>query len=80
MARPDEQQLGDLNPRELEVLGHLATGKRNKAIADSLGISESTVKFHVAGVLKKLGVASRGEAGAIALEAGIRADTTSRHA
>ncbi|ELB89160.1 LuxR family transcriptional regulator, partial [Rhodococcus wratislaviensis IFP 2016] len=80
MARPDEQQLGDLNPRELEVLGHLATGKRNKAIADSLGISESTVKFHVAGVLKKLGVASRGEAGAIALEAGIRADTTGRHA
>ncbi|MFC9761991.1 response regulator transcription factor [Rhodococcus jostii] len=79
-ARPDEQQLGDLNPRELEVLGHLATGKRNKAIADSLGISESTVKFHVAGVLKKLGVASRGEAGAIALEAGIRADTAGRHA
>ncbi|QHE70176.1 Transcriptional regulator, LuxR family [Rhodococcus sp. WAY2] len=74
-VRPDEQQLGDLNPRELEVLGHLATGKRNKAIADSLGISESTVKFHVAGVLKKLGVGSRGEAGAIALEAGIRADS-----
>ncbi|MFZ2177338.1 MAG: LuxR C-terminal-related transcriptional regulator [Rhodococcus sp. (in: high G+C Gram-positive bacteria)] len=74
-VRPDEHLLGDLNPRELEVLGNLATGRRNKAIADRLGISESTVKFHVAGVLRKLGVTSRGEAGAIALEAGVRSAT-----
>ena len=48
-------------------------GRDRDAIAEALGISESTVKFHVAAVLRKLGVASRGEAGAMAREAGIRA-------
>ncbi|WP_188544049.1 helix-turn-helix transcriptional regulator [Rhodococcoides trifolii] len=70
-ARPDEHLLNTLNPRELEVLGHLAVGKRNLAIAEELGISQSTIKFHVAGVLKKLGVANRGEAAAIGIRAGI---------
>lgn len=63
--------LSTLNSRELEVLGYLAVGKRNKVIADALTIGESTVKFHVAGILKKLGVGTRGEAGALALQAGI---------
>lgn len=70
-ARPDEHLLSTLNPRELEVLAHLAMGKRNRTIAEELGISQSTIKFHVAGVLKKLDVANRGEAGAIAARAGI---------
>lgn len=70
-ARPDENLLSTLNPRELEVLGHLAEGKRNKAIGEALGISESTVKFHVAGVLRKLELANRAEAGALAIRAGI---------
>ncbi|MFD9669346.1 LuxR C-terminal-related transcriptional regulator [Rhodococcus sp. NPDC059968] len=70
-ARPDEHLLSTLNPRELEVLAHLAVGKRNRAIAEELGISQSTIKFHVAGVLKKLDVANRGEAGAIGIRAGI---------
>ncbi|MBC2640698.1 MULTISPECIES: LuxR C-terminal-related transcriptional regulator [unclassified Rhodococcus (in: high G+C Gram-positive bacteria)] len=70
-ARPDEHLLSTLNPRELEVLAHLGAGKRNRAIAEHLGISESTIKFHVAGVLKKLDVANRGEAGAIGIRAGI---------
>lgn len=52
----------DLRPRELEVLQLLAAGRRNRAIADDLGISENTVKFHVAGVYRKLGVSSRAEA------------------
>nr|WP_271209254.1 LuxR C-terminal-related transcriptional regulator [Rhodococcus wratislaviensis] len=70
-ARLDEHLLSTLNPRELEVLAHLAVGKRNRAIADELGISESTVKFHVAGVLRKLDVVNRGEAAAIGIRAGI---------
>jgi DNA-binding CsgD family transcriptional regulator len=65
--------LAALNPRELEVLGQLARGRRNRQIAELLSISENTVKFHVANVLAKLGVASRGEAAAIARDAGIGA-------
>ncbi|OKK01446.1 helix-turn-helix transcriptional regulator [Amycolatopsis sp. CB00013] len=70
-GRVDETQLADLNPRELEVLRLVAQGQRNKSIAAALGITESTVKFHVAGLLKKLNVTSRGEAAALALSAGV---------
>ncbi|UUT34916.1 helix-turn-helix transcriptional regulator [Microbacterium elymi] len=55
----------ELRPRELEVLQLLATGRRNRAIAEELGISENTVKFHVAGIYRKLGVSSRAEAAAV---------------
>lgn len=72
-TRPDEQLLATLNPRELEVLSYLSIGKRNKEIAVNLGISESTVKFHVASILRKLNVTTRGEAGALGIAAGIRA-------
>jgi DNA-binding CsgD family transcriptional regulator len=70
-VRPDEHMLTTLNPREFEVLGHLAAGKRNRTIADELGISQSTIKFHVASILRKLEVTSRGEAAAIGMRAGI---------
>lgn len=73
-SMPDEQLLASLNPRELEVLGHLAVGKRNKVIAVALGLSESTVKFYVASILKKLDVSTRGEAGALGLQAGVKAE------
>ena len=51
-----------LTPRESEVLGLLAEGLPNKTIAQRLGISEHTVKFHVNAILGKLGVESRTEA------------------
>jgi DNA-binding NarL/FixJ family response regulator len=51
-----------LTPRELEVLNLLAEGLPNKLIANQLGISEHTVKFHVNAVMNKLGVQSRTEA------------------
>ncbi len=51
-----------LTPREREVLGLLAEGLSNKAIADRLSISEHTAKFHVNAVLAKLGVQRRTEA------------------
>ncbi|MEU0882484.1 LuxR C-terminal-related transcriptional regulator [Lentzea sp. NPDC005914] len=63
---PREDPLTVLGPRELEVLGQLALGRRNRDIARELHISESTVKFHVANILEKLGVGSRGEAAALA--------------
>ncbi|MEV0055200.1 helix-turn-helix transcriptional regulator [Saccharopolyspora shandongensis] len=69
--RANESRLASLNRRELEVLCLVTQGKRNKAIATELGVTESTVKFHVAGVLKKLEVTSRGEAAAMAQAAGI---------
>jgi two-component system, NarL family, nitrate/nitrite response regulator NarL len=51
-----------LSARELQVLRLLADGLPNKAIAQSLGISEHTVKFHVTAIMSKLGVDSRTEA------------------
>lgn len=71
-ATPVDHTLSDLGPREIEVLEHLVAGRRNKAISERLGVSESTVKFHVAGVLKKLGVDSRGAAAAVGAEAGVK--------
>jgi LuxR family transcriptional regulator, maltose regulon positive regulatory protein len=51
-----------LTPREREVYALLAKGKRNREIARTLVISESTAKVHVRHVLHKLGVRSRTEA------------------
>ena len=54
-----------LSEREREVLRHVATGERNRQIADELAISEFTVKRHVQNILQKLGLPSRGAAGAL---------------
>jgi DNA-binding NarL/FixJ family response regulator len=51
-----------LTPREIEVLEQLAEGLSNKAIAARLGISDQTVKFHVASICGKLGAANRTDA------------------
>lgn len=51
-----------LTPRQLEVLGELCLGRSNKAIANSLGLSENTVRVHVAAILEQFGVYSRTEA------------------
>jgi DNA-binding NarL/FixJ family response regulator len=51
-----------LTPRESEVLQLLAQGLANKAIAERLGISDHTAKFHVNAILGKLGAQSRTEA------------------
>ncbi|MBI4312241.1 MAG: response regulator transcription factor [Chloroflexi bacterium] len=52
----------ELTPREGQVLQLLAEGLPNKAIAARLGVSESTVKFHINAILGKLGAQSRTEA------------------
>jgi DNA-binding NarL/FixJ family response regulator len=50
-----------LTHRELEVLDLLAEGLANKGIAERLGISDQTVKFHVASIMGKLGTSNRVE-------------------
>ena len=59
-ALPAAQQT--LSPREIQVLAMLAEGVGNKTIAWKLGISEHTVKFHVASIMTKLNAGSRTEA------------------
>ena len=56
--------LEPLSTREMEVLAHIAAGDSNKLIARYLDLSPHTVKRHVANILGKLGVASRGQAAA----------------
>lgn len=51
-----------LTPRQLEVLSQLSLGRSNKVIAYHLGLSENTVRVHVAAILDHLGVVSRVEA------------------
>ena len=60
-----------LTQREVQVLAMMADGLANKEIAASLSISGNTVKFHVAQVLAKLGVASRTEAVRIGIRRGL---------
>ena len=51
-----------LTRREIQVLELLAEGLPNKAIAERLGISDQTAKFHVASISGKLGAANRTDA------------------
>ncbi len=51
-----------LTARELQVAQLLAGGLTNKEIAQRLGVTEHTVKFHLNGILRKLGVSTRTEA------------------
>jgi len=59
---PSNEALAKITPRQLEILDLVAKGLRNKEIAELLEISLSTVKVHMAAVLKALKVANRTEA------------------
>ena len=61
----------NLTDRELEVLKAVAHGERSKEIAVQLGISERTVKAHLASIYNKLGVDSRAAAIAVAAQKGL---------
>jgi DNA-binding CsgD family transcriptional regulator len=60
-----------LTPREREVLALVADGRTNPQIAQALFISARTAGIHVSNILAKLGVASRGEAAAVAHRSGL---------
>jgi two-component system nitrate/nitrite response regulator NarL len=62
LGEPGDDIDDPLTPREIEVLDLLAEGLPNKAIARRLGISDQTVKFHVASVSSKLGAHNRTDA------------------
>lgn len=67
-AMPDGgvSRLARLTVREREVLGHVARGLTNKAIARELGLSPGTVKVHVERLLAKLGATDRTQAAVMA--------------
>jgi DNA-binding NarL/FixJ family response regulator len=60
-----------LTPREIEVLGLLASGRTNRRIAEELHLSLSTVKRHLEHIIKKLKVSDRTQAAVKALELGL---------
>jgi len=60
-----------LTEREVEVLGQIAGGNRNRDIAERLFISEETVKVHIKHIMEKLGASDRTQAVAIGVRRGI---------
>jgi DNA-binding NarL/FixJ family response regulator len=61
----------DLTAREVEVLGQIAGGNRNRDIAENLFITEETVKVHIKHIMEKLGASDRTQAVAIGVRRGI---------
>jgi DNA-binding NarL/FixJ family response regulator len=61
----------DLTSREVDVLRHIASGNRNRDIAEKLFISEETVKVHIKHIMDKLGASDRTQAVAIGVRRGI---------
>ena len=59
---PNNKNVGILSERERDVLNLIATGFRNKEVADKLSISLATVKSHIYNIYNKLHVTSRVEA------------------
>ncbi|MDP9361548.1 MAG: response regulator transcription factor [Acidobacteriota bacterium] len=69
--RTEVEMIEPLTAREREVLRLLASGQTNKEIAQRLGVTDHTIKFHVNGILGKLGAATRTEAVVEAARRGI---------
>lgn len=71
-ATDDEERLVEsLTPRETQVLELVADGLSNKTIAGVLGVSDETVKFHLASIFGKLGASNRTDAVRLALRHGL---------
>jgi DNA-binding NarL/FixJ family response regulator len=61
VARPEQITVGELTPREKEVLQLVAEGKSTKQVADKLGIGTRTVESHRVNMLKKMKVSNTAE-------------------
>jgi DNA-binding NarL/FixJ family response regulator len=70
-AMPEPAAISQLSERERDVLRLLATGLSNTDIAQTLFLSEGTVKNYVSIILSKLGVADRTQAALVAIRAGL---------
>lgn len=72
VAAPSRQNLlRELSEREIEVLRYVADGKSNKEVAETLVISEKTVKAHLRSIFRKLEVGDRAQAVAQAMRKGL---------
>ena len=74
MAKKTAEEEDNLSPREDEVLRLVSQGATNKEIADSLFISENTVKTHLRNIMDKLHLANRSQAAAYAVKRGLVPD------
>jgi len=72
-ARAGDEVDGTLTPRQIDVLTQLLRGQPNKLIARELGLTEGTVKIHVAAILRTLRARNRTEAVVRARELGLAA-------
>ncbi len=72
-AHPHEK----LNPQERRILALIAEGKTNREIAETLYLSEKTVRNYVSMILSKLGLANRAEAAAYAVRQNLLRDNSS---
>lgn len=71
LPRPQEPLPDALTPRELQTVQAMALGLSNRGVGRRLGVSEHTAKFHVNGVLEKLGARNRTEAVVRAIRLGL---------
>jgi two-component system NarL family response regulator len=71
LSRQRPEPVDSLTHREVEVLRLVAEGMSNKAVAQTLSISENTVKYHMKNILRKLGIQNRTEAVTHAIHAGL---------
>ena len=60
-----------LSQRELEIVTYVARGLTNRAIGDTLNLSENTVRNHLRSILDKLGLANRVQVATLALKQGL---------
>jgi DNA-binding NarL/FixJ family response regulator len=71
IANDEDLLVEPLTPRETQVLELVADGLSNKGIAGALGVSDETVKFHLASIFGKLGASNRTDAVRLALRHGL---------
>lgn len=65
------QRIACLTPQQQAVLRLMARGLRNRQIGAELGLTEKTIKMHRSALVRRLGVATSGEAMRLAIEAGL---------
>lgn len=70
-SEPDREKITMLTNRETQILVRIAKGMLNKEIADSLNISERTVKNHISSIFRKINVWDRTQAAVFAIRNGI---------